>query len=129
MASSSSIGPLAPQLAEIDRAVAWASSSASEDTSRAAVSCISIGGAQQPFKPARAQLAEHLAVDVCSYQMVPGSIPGGRIWLGASVLAQRPGSCHGGAAFGQQAKQVISNRLTKLDEQTDVFLQSDSREV
>ena len=30
-------------------------------------------------------------------------------------------SCHGGAACGQQAKQVISNRLTKLDEQADVF--------
>ena len=33
---------------------------------RAAVSCISIGGAQEPFKPARAQLVEHLTVDVCS---------------------------------------------------------------
>ena len=29
-------------------------------------------------KPAIAQLAEHLTVDSCSYQMVPGSIPGGR---------------------------------------------------
>ena len=38
-------------------------------------------------KPAIAQLVEHLTVDVCSYQMVPGSIPGGRIWLGASILA------------------------------------------
>jgi hypothetical protein len=30
-------------------------------------------------KPAIAQLVEHLTVDFCSYQMVPGSIPGGRI--------------------------------------------------
>ena len=29
--------------------------------------------------PAIAQLAEHLTVDTCSNQMVPGSIPGGRI--------------------------------------------------
>ena len=29
--------------------------------------------------PAIAQLVEHLTVDLCSYQMVPGSIPGGRI--------------------------------------------------
>ena len=28
--------------------------------------------------PAIAQLAEHLTVDTCSNQMVPGSIPGGR---------------------------------------------------
>jgi hypothetical protein len=30
-------------------------------------------------RPAIAQLAEHLTVDICRYQMVPGSIPGGRI--------------------------------------------------
>ena len=29
--------------------------------------------------PAIAQLGEHLTVDICSNQMVPGSIPGGRI--------------------------------------------------
>ena len=29
-------------------------------------------------KPAIAQLAEHLTVELCSYQIVPGSIPGGR---------------------------------------------------
>ena len=29
--------------------------------------------------PAIAQLVEHLTVECCSYQMVPGSIPGGRI--------------------------------------------------
>ena len=32
-------------------------------------------------KPAIAQLVEHLTVDVCSNQMVPGSIPGGRIFF------------------------------------------------
>ena len=41
------------------------------------MSCISIGGAQETFKPAIAQLVEHPTVDVCSYQMVAGSIPGG----------------------------------------------------
>ena len=30
-------------------------------------------------KPAIAQLVEHLTVETCSNQMVPGSIPGGRI--------------------------------------------------
>ena len=32
-------------------------------------------------KPAIAQLAEHLTVELCSYQMVPGSIPGGPLRL------------------------------------------------
>ena len=32
-------------------------------------------------KPAIAQLVEHLTVEFCSNQMVPGSIPGGRIFL------------------------------------------------
>ena len=31
------------------------------------------------YKPAIAQLVEHLTVECCSNQMVPGSIPGGRI--------------------------------------------------
>ena len=31
-------------------------------------------------KPAIAQLVEHLTVECCSNQMVPGSIPGGRIY-------------------------------------------------
>ena len=31
--------------------------------------------------PAIAQLVEHLTVECCSNQMVPGSIPGGRIWF------------------------------------------------
>ena len=29
--------------------------------------------------PAIAQLVEHLTVEICSYQIVPGSIPSGRI--------------------------------------------------
>ena len=33
-------------------------------------------------QPAIAQLAEHLTVECCSNQMVPGSIPGGRIFVG-----------------------------------------------
>ena len=34
--------------------------------------------------PAIAQLVEHLTVDCCSNQMVPGSIPGGRIFSKAA---------------------------------------------
>ena len=40
-------------------------------------------------KPAIAQLLEHLTVECCSNQMVPGSIPGGRIdpaWAEAQRL-------------------------------------------
>ena len=33
------------------------------------------------IRPAIAQLVEHLTVECCSYQMVPGSIPGGRIFM------------------------------------------------
>ena len=40
--------------------------------------------------PAIAQLAEHLTVDCCSKQMVPGAIPGGRMYnhtrIGESML-------------------------------------------
>ena len=34
-----------------------------------------------PGKPGIVQLVEHLTVDTCSNQMVPGSIPGGRTLL------------------------------------------------
>jgi hypothetical protein len=37
-------------------------------------------------KPAIAQLVEHLTVESCSNQMVPGSIPGGRIFLASCEL-------------------------------------------
>ena len=33
------------------------------------------------YKPVIAQLVEHLTVDLCSHQMVPGSIPGDRIYV------------------------------------------------
>ena len=33
------------------------------------------------LKPAIAQLVEHLTVETCSHQMVPGSIPGGRTFI------------------------------------------------
>ena len=36
--------------------------------------------------PAIAQLVEHLTVDLCSNQMVPGSIPGGRIFATLSGI-------------------------------------------
>ena len=39
--------------------------------------------------PAIAQLVEHLTVECCSNQMVPGSIPGGRIFRPCS-LPQQP---------------------------------------
>ena len=40
-------------------------------------------------KPAIAQLVEHLTVEFCSNQMVPGSIPGGRIFLEALNVLKR----------------------------------------
>ena len=41
-----------------------------------------------PSSPAIAQLVEHLTVDLCSNQMVPGSIPGGRMFAHTWVLAK-----------------------------------------
>ena len=38
-------------------------------------------------KPAIAQLVEHLTVDACRNQMVPGSIPGGRMALACRLAA------------------------------------------
>ena len=35
-----------------------------------------------------AQLVEHLTVECCSNQMVPGWIPGGRIFLGSRDLCR-----------------------------------------
>ena len=70
------------------------------------MSCISIGGAQEPFKPAIAQLVEHLTVGVCSYQMAWCKHFG----IKAGQLSWR--------SFPLASKQsrFISNRLTKLDE-------------
>ena len=52
-------------------------------TTMAEALCVTIAHAD---KPAIAQLVEHLTVECCSYQMVPGSIPGGRI------LSAHPGN-------------------------------------
>ena len=41
-------------------------------------------------KPAIAQLVEHLTVELCSYLMVPGSIPGGRICTDLSFGFKSP---------------------------------------
>ena len=45
-------------------------------------------------KPAIAQLVEHLTVDCCSNQMVPGSIPGGRIFLIGNRVAGVEATLH-----------------------------------
>jgi hypothetical protein len=55
--------------------------------------CGDINWAWIGSKPAIAQLVEHLTVDRCSNQMVPGSIPGGRMCVppgpgAADMLAQ-----------------------------------------
>ena len=39
--------------------------------------------------PVIAQLAEHLTVEICSYQMVPGSIPGDRIFQFKRIAGSR----------------------------------------
>ena len=53
--------------------------------------------APQCFKPVIAQLVEHLTVEFRSDQMVPGSIPGDRIfncWRRGTHLCMRPRSPH-----------------------------------
>ena len=37
-------------------------------------------------RPARAQLVKHLTVECCSYQMVPGSHPGGQIFMESRTM-------------------------------------------
>ena len=49
--------------------------------------CAKLQAEKPKSKPAIAQLVEHLTVEPCSNQMVPGSIPGGRI---SRANAQRP---------------------------------------
>ena len=53
--------------------------------------------------PAIAQLVEHLTVDACSDQMVPGSIPGGR------MLCHAVGLAVGNAAARPQATAHLMN--------------------
>ena len=48
-------------------------------------------------KPAIAQLVEHLTVETCSNQMVPGLIPGGRIYAYLGHVVGDASSLH---AFG-----------------------------
>ena len=50
-------------------------------------------------KPAIAQLVEHLTVECCSNQMVPGSIPGGRTF-------RLKASCDAVICFGDLRKQL-----------------------
>ena len=55
-------------------------------------------------KPAIAQLVEHLTVECCSNQMVPGSIPGGRTFRRGTPVAMvgigyRLCCCAGGLFF------------------------------
>ena len=56
--------------------------------------------------PAIAQLAEHLTVEVCRNQMVPGSIPGRRI---CSLSFKAP--CRGAAAWGQGQGHYLNARF------------------
>ena len=72
--------------------------------------------------PAIAQLVEHLTVDSCSNQMVPGSIPGGRILR----LLPRRGSPAGDAityVTGKKHAEVLHARLRQRDTETQTFLQ------
>ena len=59
-------------------------------------------------KPAIAQLVEHLTVECCSNQMVPGSIPGGRIYR---TLAYRANQC----APLPTSLHITSNRVVFVD--------------
>ena len=58
--------------------------------------------------PAIAQLVEHLTVECCSNQMVPGSIPGGRIYR---TLAYRANQC----APLPTSLHITSNRVVFVD--------------
>jgi hypothetical protein len=53
-------------------------------------------------EPAIAQLVEHLTVECCSNQMVPGSIPGGRTY------------CRNSAGCAQQTRQWLLQVAPKL---------------
>ena len=66
------------------------------------------------LKPAIAQLVEHLTVEVCSNQMVPGSIPGGRIF---EIRLHRlsPCLCDGVLlALGRQEKAYLLGLLAMI---------------
>ena len=59
-------------------------------------------------QPAIAQLVEHLTVECCSNQMVPGSIPGGRIYR---TLSYRANQC----APLPTSLHITSNRVVFVD--------------
>ena len=64
-------------------------------------------------KPAIAQLVEHLTVDSCSNQMVPGSIPGGRIFqLSADAASQDTQMAH--LTMQSTTSEVLSQCITRL---------------
>jgi hypothetical protein len=58
-------------------------------------------------RPAIAQLVEHLTVECCSNQMVPGSIPGGRILECVCALLRAVRASHGCGAKAQRLCDVV----------------------
>ena len=60
-------------------------------------------------QPAIAQLVEHLTVECCGNQMVPGSIPGGWIYR---TLAYRANQC----TPVPTSLHITSNRVVFVDE-------------
>ena len=70
-------------------------------------SCERWRGCARGTAPAIAQLAEHLTVEACSDQMVPGSIPGGRMFTHRALDIVRPPSSSSmlmpGCASGRSA--------------------------
>ena len=89
-------------------------------------------GLNPDARPAIAQLAEHLTVDLCSYQMVPGSIPGGRkalLCLGEHCLGAQnsmPRSRCGAttSVSGTQASNSHSKDRSRADLNRDRWIQS-----
>ena len=65
-------------------------------------------------RPAIAQLVEHLTVECCSNQMVPGSMPGGRIFYCATSLRQP----HAQGLWRMQCKLFcnVERLLPKIDD-------------
>ena len=74
-------------------------------------------------KPAIAQLAEHLTVDICRYQMVPGSIPGGRSSLSCGHdCGDVRGACIQRTVMGLEVMSVScsANKIYQLAEHLTV---------
>ena len=77
-------------------------------TKHARVHDICIVGLALFLNPAKAQLVEHLTVDFCSYQMAPGSIPGGRIDINIPV-ADTSWSWHTNSKWFSAAEPKVLN--------------------